>query len=255
LPPVVIETGQRICTAWANIVDLVCKRGAAAKWHLDKARQILGPEDKFGVLVRTNQEDCKSEYVEKLPGLMRQTEAQAQRTAHAWASARTSGQRDDFLTQRQILRDFYRQFEFRELVYERLVNIPEKPFIKQAEALLESKCEHTAEAREIENAFHQTLPEILAEERAIECQLHILFTARLELAKAHSFLIDEFAAHYPTVANVRGLIETGIFRACKHYDYRRGYRFEPYAEWWIKSAVEKLRDVKRGRNDSVSTLS
>lgn len=72
--------------------------------------------------------------------------------------------------------------------------------------------------------------------------------ARDELLRCNGKLVISVAKKYQNhgleFADLVQEGEVGLISACKHFDYKKGWRFSTYATWWIKQAITRSLSTK-----------
>ena len=94
-----------------------------------------------------------------------------------------------------------------------------------------------------ENATEEELAEIKEEIKNLQKDLDAGDEAKKRLAEANLRLVVSIAKRYVG----RGMLfldliqegNLGLIKAVEKFDYRKGYKFSPYATWWIRQAITR----------------
>src|SRR5262249_16144484 len=219
--------------------------GMAATMHVGKGRRILGDPKLIEILVEPLEKDEQEQYLDSLPQLNAETLEQEHRCVVCW-NCRKHGE-DDLIYRQygdRLLR-LFRKFRFPPRAYERVVRQSEKPMLQEAIRLLESDGSGENETRErrlLEGRFRMSLREFVSLEEGLAADLCALDEVRTELWTAHESLAIEIAQKQrkPDEVTVKSAM-IGLMKAAETYNYKRGYSFALYAQWWIRDAIRKRK--------------
>jgi hypothetical protein len=235
---------QQMEEAQQRIRQAVCRVGMAAGWHVAKASDIVRDPGALDLHVVPLGEAAAAAYLGSLPGLIKRVRSQDRKCAKRWHSRAETADLTAFEREQGKLAELLLQFRFRFRTYERLVRQPQnqKWILLRANELLGGEAGRVQEVRGLESMLRLTLLEFVKLEEAIAEDLRILDEKRGELVAAHAeFARKKAETLAPSDPDAVSYALGGLRKAADHYDYRRGYRFSTYAQWWIKKAV---RDKK-----------
>jgi hypothetical protein len=97
------------------------------------------------------------------------------------------------------------------------------------------------EVKAAERALRMTLSEFLDNEERIRLALRSLDDVRRSIVRScEPWAIEVAESLYPASEAAKSAAKDGLLRATAYYDYRRGYEFETYALWWVKSRMDRV---------------
>jgi hypothetical protein len=212
------------------------------KWHVAKAAKILDDPKRLDFWVPLPDENAQAKYLERLPALIAETREQDDRCQAAWESEESSPRSRVFAIERDRLVALFEQFQFQPRRFERIFREADKPLLKSAIRLLSSGMASTPEAMEREARVRLPLSKYVEIEQEISADLRILDDAREELCVPHEQWALGIAWAQPRPdSSTEATALRALRRAAANYDYKRGYCFAEYAQWWIRDAIEKPR--------------
>jgi DNA-directed RNA polymerase sigma subunit (sigma70/sigma32) len=230
--------GEGIEQAWQRIRLRVCQLGMAATWHLGKAREVLRDPARLKRHVLLLKPEEAAIYLAALPQLVQRTEEQDARCTDLWARRATLSARAEFDGKQARLIELFLRFQYPHHAYERLVRQDEKPLLDDVRRALAQAVPSAEQVSALEMRLRMGLLEYVALETAHADDLRTLDQLRAELVAAHEDLARSVAEQYAgTEPDALFFARCGLRRAAEYYEVSRGYRFAPYAIWWIRQAI------------------
>lgn len=233
---------MRIDAALRRVQSKACLTGMAGRWHVAKASSILETPTLVKAYVVGLDEPDRAIYLEHLPALIAKTKEYDQHCQAAWHFCAQTRGKGQFVAERRKLLRLFRSFQFRPILYERVVRATEKPLLRQARDVLAANLDTSEEATRLEAIVRMRLHEFVASEENIAADLRDLDAARAQLSAAYQWLAREISDEQEQSDEKTWTSAiVGLQRAAARYDYKEGFSFAPYAREWILEAIEKRR--------------
>jgi hypothetical protein len=236
-PDDVAQLGQQIDAELDAIRRCVFQIGMAGRWHIGKATDVLNDHSLVETHVVPMDESETVLYLSILEGLIVATKAQNELCGTLWEKTAPvrSGEYD---MEHANLCSLFERFRFRSKAYERTVRQTDKPYLRQANALVNESGDHP-EVQKLERILRLSLREFIELEDRIQRTLARLDAARELLADGH----HDFAMQYARSLGISDdqSIESVLLslrKASGYYDYKQGYAFTEYARHWINRALQ-----------------
>jgi len=231
--------GKKMIAAQERLRRCMCKTGAAAQWHLEKAASVVRKPKLLESVAPHLEGEAARQYLAALPGWIEQTARQDAKCSELWGKRHAS-----YPAQFEHLVAMLLRYDFSLRSYEKLAR-------QTCRTLLETtgtpaSKTHAQKKSPPEPATRLTAQELEDLQQQIDAELAVLDQARAELIAGHDNLVMKMVeSHVEKTADpvdkVTAYARNALAKAAESFDSRQGRRFATYAQWWIKTAIKEKK--------------
>ncbi len=253
-----VEISKRIERSETEIKKALSRFGFIPDAYLDLAQRLEEGDERFDRLIIDKKIESRARYLKNLEKLCAQVTEYRDTLSSTFQDLRAS---KTGAAQRKLegiwekthaeLSKTYTRFFFKQKVTEDLVTFTEE-FVERSASLSEQagaardrkeKSEATKARTAFEKEVWMTQEEFYEQAEALRSCVEDSRRAKEEMVEANLRLVISIAKKYTN----RGLSfldliqegNMGLMKAVEKLEYRRGYKFSTYANWWIRQAITR----------------